>query len=113
MDAFEEPQVPSVSCEKVKNAIDTRSQHVLLDVRTTGEFARGKIEGSINLPVDDVASKVLTIIPDKTKMVYVYCLSGSRSKQAVDSMIKLGYANVFSMEYGILGWRAKWFPTVA
>lgn len=113
MDDFSEPKVPQVTADEVKKAIDGKQTCVLLDVRTPGEYARGKIEGSINLPVDKVDSDILTVIPDKSAKIYVYCLSGSRSIYAVDTMVNLGYTNVFDMAHGLLAWRAKYFPVVS
>jgi rhodanese-related sulfurtransferase len=110
MDDFSEPKVPQVTAEDVKKAIDEKEDCILLDVRTPGEYARGKIAGSINLPVDKVDCDVLKVLLDKSAKVYVYCLSGSRSIHAVDAMVKLGYTNVFDMEHGLLAWRAKYFP---
>jgi rhodanese-related sulfurtransferase len=110
MDDFSEPKVPQVTAEDVKKAIDGKENYILLDVRTPGEYARGKIAGSINLPVDRVDCDVLKAVPGKSTKVYVYCLSGSRSVHAVDVMVKLGYTNVFDMEHGLLAWRAKYFP---
>jgi rhodanese-related sulfurtransferase len=110
MDDFSEPNVPQVTAEDVKKSIDKKEACILLDVRTPGEYARGKIAGSINLPVDKVDCDVLKVVPDKSAKVYVYCLSGSRSVHAVDVMVKLGYTNVFDMEHGLLAWRAKYFP---
>jgi phage shock protein E len=110
MDDFSEPEVPQVTCEDVKKAIDEKENFILLDVRTEGEYSRGKIAGSINLPVDKVDCDILKVVPDKFSKVYVYCLSGSRSVHAVDVMVGLGYTNVFDMARGLLGWRAKYFP---
>jgi rhodanese-related sulfurtransferase len=110
MDDFSEPEVPQVTCEDVKKAIDGKENFILLDVRTEIEYSRGKIAGSINLPVDKVDCDILKVVPDKTAKVYVYCLSGSRSVHAVDVMVKLGYTNVFDIEHGLLAWRAKYFP---
>lgn len=112
MFGFDEPDVPKILPEDVKKAIDGKKRFVLLDVRTRGEFARGKIAGSINLPVDEVSSKVLSVVPDKSALVYVYCLSGSRSSHAVETMVKLGYTNVFDMKQGMLAWRVHYFPVV-
>lgn len=104
-----EPNVPQITAEEVKKSIDAKEDVTLLDVRTVGEYSRGKIEGGINLPVDEVACKIETVIPDKSKKIYVYCLSGSRSVHAVDAMVKLGYTNVFNVISGLLAWRAKGF----
>ena len=112
MDDFSQPTVPQVNVEDVKKALDAKEQCVLLDVRTPGEYTRGKITGSINLPVDQIQSDIETVIPDKSAKVYVYCLSGSRSVYAVDMMGKLGYTNVFDVSHGLLAWRVKGY-TVA
>lgn len=113
MDDFSEPKVPQVTAEDVKKAIDGKESFILLDVRTPEEYARGKIAGSINLPVDKVDCDIVKVVPDKSAKVYVYCLSGSRSVHAVDVMVKLGYSNVFDMKQGLLAWRAKYFPLVS
>lgn len=94
----------------VYKKIQAKEDFVLLDVRTPMEYSNGKIAGSINLPVDQVQTKVQEIILDKEKTVYVYCLSGSRSIVAVEIMKQLGYKNVFSVISGLLAWRVYKLP---
>lgn len=110
MFGIHQPSVPEIDAEKVFEAISSKKDFVLLDVRTPQELLRGKISGSINVPVDEIGEKVESIAPDKNKTTYVYCLSGSRSEVAVGQMIKMGYKNVFSMTSGMLAWRAKKYP---
>lgn len=102
--------IPQITADEVKKAIDEKADVIILDVRTPGEFDRENISGSINLPVDDIAEKILVSVPDKNKVIYVYCLSGSRSDFAVNTMRQLGYSNVFSMTSGLLVWRSKRYP---
>lgn len=90
--------------------MDAKESFVLLDVRTEGEYARAKLAGSINIPLDKVTCDIQDVVPKKDTKVYVYCLSGSRSVHAVDAMTRMGYTNVFNMSHGLLGWRAKYFP---
>ncbi len=111
MDNFNEPEVPQVSAEEVNKAISGGKNQIILDVRTAGEYSRGKINPSINIPLDEVACKIGDTIPDKESVIYVYCLSGSRSVHAVDTMIKMGYKNVYNMTSGLLAWRAKGYRT--
>lgn len=66
---------------------------ILLDVRTTGEYQKGHIQGSINIPLNEL-NQVNARIPDQDKMIFVHCLSGSRSSQAVSCLKQLGYKNV-------------------
>ena len=86
---------------------------MLLDVRTPPEYERAHIEGSMNVPLDVVEQDIRSKIPDMSMKIYVYCLSGSRSAYAVDLMIQMGYSNVYDMQYGLLGWRAKYFPVIS
>ena len=102
-----ELQVPQISVDEVNKALDLKDKILLLDVRTSGEYSRGKIEGSINLPVEEVDKQIESVIPDKSAKIYVYCLSGSRSIIAVDTMIKIGYVNVFNVTSGLLAWRVN------
>jgi phage shock protein E len=81
MNIFSEPEVPQITVDDLKKFIDQKKQFTLLDVRTPGEYARGKIAGSINIPVDLVVREVVTVIADKQSLIYVYCLSGSREVQ--------------------------------
>lgn len=49
----------------------------LLDVRTPAEYARGHVEGFVNIPVDELREHIDEL--EKTKPVYVICQSGLRS----------------------------------
>ena len=49
----------------------------LLDTRTPGEYARGHVDGFINIPVDNLRERIGEIEPGKP--VYVICQSGLRS----------------------------------
>ena len=113
MSEYLEPKVPQVSADDLKKSLDEKDNVVTLDVRTEGEYSRGKIEGSINIPLDYIPEKVEKSIPDKDSKIFVYCLSGSRSVYAVDEMIKMGYKNVFNLSNGLLVWRAMNFPLVS
>ena len=72
---------------------ETNDGAVLLDVRTAEEYRDGHIDGSVNIPLDRISS-VDNIIKDKSTPLYVYCLSGGRSGQAVSYLKQMGYTNV-------------------
>lgn len=86
---------------------------VILDVRTPEEYLRGHIKNSINLPLNDLSSKIKDVIKDPDQKIYVYCLSGSRSDNAVEAMQEeLGFKNAYSLKQGLLAWRANKYPLV-
>ncbi|MDE2025724.1 MAG: rhodanese-like domain-containing protein [Patescibacteria group bacterium] len=106
------PKVPTVQPEDVKQAIDKKEKCLLLDVRTEAEFAKNRLPNSLNIPLDQIADTILAKVPDKTVKIYAYCLSGSRSVFAVETMVRFGYTNIYDMKQGLLGWRTKKFPIV-
>lgn len=66
---------------------------VLIDVRTVEEYQQGHIEGSLNIPLQNIQTVKKSIF-DLDKPIYVHCLSGSRSAQAVSVLKSMGYTNV-------------------
>jgi len=52
----------------------------IVDVRTRGEYSGGNIKGSLNIPLDTLASNVAKL--DKSKPVITCCASGMRSASA-------------------------------
>ena len=78
---------------------------VLLDVRTVDEYRQGHIDGSLNIPLQNI-HVVKNIIPDLDKPIYVHCLSGARSAQATSALKSMGYTNVTDIG-GINSYRGK------
>ena len=108
-----QPQIPGVTADEVYDAIEKNEKIHIIDVRTPEEFAKCRINKSVNVPVNKVVRIIQNVIPNKKAIIYVYCLSGSRSVVAVDTMIKLGYTQVYNMQSGLLAWRAKKYPHIS
>ena len=66
---------------------------VLLDVRTAEEYRGGHIPGSKNIPLQAI-DKVASVAENKDTVLYVYCQSGARSRQATSMLQGMGYTNV-------------------
>ncbi len=66
---------------------------VLVDVRTQEEYKEGHIPGSKNVPLAMI-NKISDVVPDKDTPLYVHCLSGARSRQAVAYLGQMGYTNI-------------------
>ena len=68
-------------------AYKTTPNALLVDVRETDAFASGHIPGAVNAPLSTIAQAKL----DKNKVLFLYCLRGSRSKQAEGILKRMGY----------------------
>lgn len=78
---------------------------VLLDVRTSAEYAQGHIENSVNIPLDEIEGAIKKI-PDTGTPIFVYCHSGARSGRAVSWLKQQGYRNVKNIG-GIIDYHGK------
>ena len=69
---------------------------ILLDVRSTGEFAGGHLPNAKNIPIEQLPRRLKEVGP-KDKPVVVYCLSGSRSAMAASQLQAAGFVRVLNM----------------
>ena len=79
------------------------AEYLILDVRRADEFAEGHIPGAVNVANEDIRSTEPEELPDKDQVIYVYCRSGRRSKEAAAKLAELGYTNIVECG-GILDW---------
>jgi rhodanese-related sulfurtransferase len=78
----------------------------LLDCRTAGEFRSGHLEGALQADWTDATQFAeRTRYLDKSKPVYVYCLSGSRSSGAAETLRAQGYREVVNLKGGLIAWK--------
>ena len=78
------------------------AEDILIDVRTKSEYNAGKIADAINIPLDELRSR-LPEIP-KGKNVYIYCLGGLRGYLAQRILIQNGYTKTFNLSGGYQLW---------
>lgn len=95
-----------IASKEFSEKIENTENPQILDVRTPDEFGSEHIENAQNLNWNsqDFAAKAETY--DKSKPVFVYCLSGGRSKKAAAKLNELGFTKVYELEGGILKWKA-------
>ncbi len=82
------------SSNQAHAALANDSSIVLIDVRTVAEFEEGHIQGSINVPLDQLSQEITRVVSDKKTTVFLVCRSGNRSAQASDIMASLGYQSL-------------------
>lgn len=66
----------------------------IVDVRTEAEFALGHVDGSINIPLDEVVNRVEEL--KQLQPLVMCCLSGGRSGQASAYLQSLGCDEVYN-----------------
>jgi rhodanese-related sulfurtransferase len=88
----------------------TDTSVVVLDVRTSSEYAEGHIQNSILIDQgqSDFVEKAKATLP-LHKKIAVYCRSGRRSANAASRLAEVGYKCV-NLKGGIMAWRTANMP---
>jgi rhodanese-related sulfurtransferase len=103
-------RINETTVDDVKGMLDRGEKFILIDVREESEFARDHLPGAIHLGKGIIERDIEQRVPDTNAKLVLYCGGGFRSALAADSLQKMGYTNVISMDGGIREWRAKQFP---
>ena len=82
----------------------------ILDVRTADEFAKGYINGAINVAINDVPANLAQLPADKAAPIVVLCQSGHRGSIVMMYLRMLGYTNIRNLGGGMNAWVAAELP---
>ena len=93
----------SVSAQEAKRLMDESEGYIILDVRTKEEFDSGHIKGATLIADDQIGKLAEIMLRDKDQLIFVYCRSGRRSKNASAELASMGYSNIIEFG-GIIDW---------
>ncbi len=96
-----------VEVTQAKDLIEAKKITTIIDVRTPGEVKQGKIEGSVNININDADFKEKIEALPKDQSYLVYCKSGGRSARAAKIMTEMGFEEVYNMKGGYGAWTSK------
>jgi rhodanese-related sulfurtransferase len=96
------------SVNDVKKMLEDRENGkdnlLLFDIREDNEFDKGRIKGSLHLGKGIIERDIHHYTDDYNQKIILYCGGGYRSVLAAESLQKMGYKNVISMDGGWKGW---------
>ncbi len=101
---------PVLDAAQFAKSINECPDAVVVDVRTPEEFEAGHIANALNININsqDFPAKIAAL--DKSKPVFVYCLSGGRSGAAAKHLRSTGFTTVADLQGGILKWKSAKLP---
>ena len=100
--------VPMTQEALLENQSMRPDQLFVLDVRTPQEYAEGHVPGAVNVPQDQLASRLAEVPKDKD--VVIYCRSGRRSALAADVLAANGYSRLSHLDGDMNAWIEKGRP---
>ncbi len=98
---------PEAAQQQIENA-----KPFVLDVREPAEMAKGKIAGSVNIPIRELPKMVAKLPESKTAPILVYCQVGYRGGIGMTVLRMWGYTNVRNIRGGLDGWETAGLPLV-
>ena len=87
-----------VSTVSYREIINRNKDTLIIDVRTEEEYKLGNIEGSINIPLDELRERINQIPKDQT--IIVYCGTGLRSYIACRILKQNGFDKIYNLSGG-------------
>jgi hydroxyacylglutathione hydrolase len=96
--------LPQMSVADLRAAAGRTGSVQIVDVRSPREFDTGHIEGSVNLPVGDIAGRARTIPADGA--IATICEGGYRSTLAASLLAREGVPHVVNVVGGMTAYRA-------
>ncbi len=105
-------RVMECSIKDVRTRQLAGTQFELIDVREDSEWQGGHIPGAVHLGKGVIERDIENQLPDRETPIVLYCGGGFRSALVADTLQKMGYKQVISMDGGWRGWREAGYPEV-
>ena len=102
-----------IEADAARDFVTQHEDAVILDVRTPFEYEMSHITGSVNADVQDQSFEDMVANLDPNKKYIVHCAknpSNGRSSRALESMQKLGFKHLYSLEGGFVAWKDAELP---
>jgi rhodanese-related sulfurtransferase len=103
--------IETINAESLLNRMTNWPDLLVINVLDEKTFNDCHIKGTVNIPYDQLESRLKDF--DRAREIIVYCASHicSASKQAYALLKKMGFVRVWAYEGGIKEWHAEGLPT--
>lgn len=106
-------RIREIGISEVKRIMDSGRSFYLVDVREESEWLKGRLPKALHLGKGILERDIEKAIPDPNAEIVLYCGGGFRSALSADSLGKMGYSRVFSMDGGWKAWNDAGYPVDA
>jgi rhodanese-related sulfurtransferase len=110
--AAAEEKFKTITTAELKQKMDAHEPLILIDALSSIEHNELAIAGSINIPSSKVTADNPLMPADKSTLLIFYCKGPkcSKSKDAADRALALGYTNVMVYNDGLPDWAKNRYP---
>jgi rhodanese-related sulfurtransferase len=90
----------------VANPYDDLSDFYIVDIRSAVDFAKGHIEGAVNVPYVLIAKPENLVLYPTDKPLLIVCYTGHTASVATGLLNTLGY-DAWTLRFGMMSWTAS------
>jgi hydroxyacylglutathione hydrolase len=102
---YELDYIPQISVQEFQELLEQEKDRIaVLDVREPGEVEAGAMEGSVRIPLGQLAARTAEL--DREKLVVVHCKGGYRSSIATSILRRAGFRDIANLTGGFDAWSA-------
>lgn len=99
---------PGLTPAGLQAKLGTAGVPLLVDVRKPFEFRIGHVPGAVNIPVEELEERLGEVRSDNG--VLIYCINGSRTRQAEPILYTHGIDNVYHLDGTFYAWMQGKYP---
>ncbi len=103
-------RIKQIDIEEFQRMLKAGEEFLLVDIREDREWEAGHAAGAMHLGKGIIERDIETHVPGKKTRIVLYCGGGYRSALAADSLRKMGYENVISLDGGWRAYQAAGLP---
>jgi len=101
---------PTITQEGLLKKIESGAAPLILDVRTAGEYRAGHVPHAINIPHNELASRVTELFDAMDLEIVTYCERGPRAGYAESILQEAGFSTVRHLVGDMYAWRKNGLP---
>lgn len=97
-------EIMEIDSAKLRRMQMLHVNFILLDLRSSEDYAAGHIKGALNVPYAEFLNEIVRMIPQKDTPVVVYDADGLSASAIVAEAAGQGYINMVVLEGGYQRW---------
>jgi rhodanese-related sulfurtransferase len=96
----------SITKQQIEKLQQQNKTVKLIDIRPPAEYENMHVPGSVNMPAETITENIRKF--DTNDAIVCICTKGlERSQNAAEAISAMGFANVFYLADGAVGWLAE------
>ena len=103
-------RIKEIDADQLKKLQSSGDKFTLIDVREDSEWSAGHAAGALHIGKGVIERDIESKVAQKDTKLVLYCSGGNRSALAADSLMKMGYSNVFSLAGGLTAYKSAGLP---